>query len=198
MKEESQNRRPHGLVQDVRFAATPTATAAPAQPPKPPTMNLNVMLPQPHPSIAHALLTPLKDDDGNTVSIEAGELNPATTGALFAMEQGVDDPLIINDILRDCSSPECHLNPSQIGALKHACKMRLSLVQGPPGTGKTTTAVQLLTQMVRRGLAPLPILATSDSNVAVDNLLSGLAEHGINVVRAGRPKSIRQDLHSYS
>ena len=42
------------------------------------------------------------------------------------------------------------------------------------------------------------ILATSDSNIAVDNLLPGLHQMGIRVIRIGRPAAIREDLQSLS
>ena len=90
------------------------------------------------------------------------------------------------------------LNDSQLGALQHAVNKRVTLVQGPPGTGKTHTAVQILVQMVKNKLVPLPLLATSDSNIAVDNLLEGIAAHGVKAVRVGRPENIREDLLSYS
>ena len=90
------------------------------------------------------------------------------------------------------------LNDSQRGGLLQAMTTRLTLIQGPPGTGKTHTAVQILAQMVRRGLAPQPLLATSDSNIAVDNLLDGLVRVGINAVRIGRSEKIRDDLAQYA
>jgi hypothetical protein len=90
------------------------------------------------------------------------------------------------------------LNDSQLGALQHAVNKRVTLVQGPPGTGKTHTAVQILVQMVKNNLVPLPLLATSDSNIAVDNLLEGIASHGIKAIRVGRPENIREDLLQYS
>ena len=72
------------------------------------------------------------------------------------------------------------------------------MVQGPPGTGKTHSAIEILTQMVRNRLCPFPILATSDSNIAVDNLLEGLANRGVRALRVGRPESIRDDLIEHS
>lgn len=62
--------------------------------------------------------------------------------------------------------------------------------QGPPGTGKTRTLlafIQVLVEAVsdsalarkRQGA----ILAVGDTNAAADNLLEGLLERGINVVR---------------
>ena len=119
------------------------------------------------------------------------------------------------------------LNESQRGAMEHAVTRRLTLVQGPPGTGKTHTAVEILVELVRiyrakgkqdkvEGRRPvqssasskkkgqseapdyLPLLATSDSNIAVDNLLEGLADRGVRAVRVGRSKAIRDDLLEFS
>lgn len=44
------------------------------------------------------------------------------------------------------------------------------------------------------GENPKPIMATSDSNIAVDNLVEGCANVGLRVVRLGRPEAIRPEL----
>lgn len=71
------------------------------------------------------------------------------------------------------------------------------VVQGPPGTGKTRTLLallEILSRMVRvdtggdREVGA--VLACADTNAATDNILQGLAEKGVNVVRLGRPSSV--------
>jgi regulator of nonsense transcripts 1 len=73
-----------------------------------------------------------------------------------------------------------------------ALTRRLTLIQGPPGTGKTYTAIELLAIMVKHNVGP--ILATADSNVAVDNLLQGLLDKGIRAIRIGQPVKVREQL----
>lgn len=41
------------------------------------------------------------------------------------------------------------------------------------------------------------MLAVSESNIAVDNLLSALASQGVRVVRLGRPDNVRPELLQY-
>lgn len=93
------------------------------------------------------------------------------------------------------------LNASQSLAVQGAACNRLTLVQGPPGTGKTAVAIRILQHWARLaraeakpGFNPAPILATSDSNIAVDNLVEGCANIGLKVVRLGRPEAIRPEL----
>jgi hypothetical protein len=84
------------------------------------------------------------------------------------------------------------VNASQRAALGAGLSRTLTLVQGPPGTGKTATAVTLVKMWLAAGLGP--VLATSDSNTAVDNLVSGLHRAGARVIRVGRPEAVRPDL----
>jgi hypothetical protein len=93
------------------------------------------------------------------------------------------------------------LNASQRLAVEGAVTNRLTLVQGPPGTGKTAVAIRILQHWARladsnpsKGENPAAILATSDSNIAVDNLVEGCAAVGLRVVRLGRPEAIRPEL----
>jgi len=87
-------------------------------------------------------------------------------------------------------------NASQQQALSSGFQRRLALIQGPPGSGKTRTSVMLVQLWVQTGHRP--ILCTADSNVAVDNLVSGCAAVGLGVARIGRPEAIRPDLEQYS
>jgi len=115
---------------------------------------------------------------------------------------------IIRDILLDLRSPksaqpvqieEWHyrLNPSQEDAVRQALgSEELFLIHGPPGTGKTTTSVEIILQAVRSGMH---LLATADSNVAVDNILSKLIEQeGVCVVRVGHPARVDPRLEAYT
>ncbi len=88
-----------------------------------------------------------------------------------------------------------HMNKSQTDALEAALFQRVTLIQGPPGTGKTHTAVALVQMWLRNRTCP--ILCTSDSNIAVDNLVDGLSRAGVRVARIGRPEAVRQDLMQY-
>ena len=97
------------------------------------------------------------------------------------------------------------LNHSQVYAVKTVLQRPLSLIQGPPGTGKTAVAIRILSHWARlaadsagKGEIPSPILATSDSNIAVDNLVEGCgASAGLRVVRLGRSEAIRPELLRY-
>ncbi|CAL1154810.1 unnamed protein product [Cladocopium goreaui] len=78
------------------------------------------------------------------------------------------------------------LNASQEAAICAVSSFNLGLIQGPPGTGKTTTTCQMIRRMVERrkeeGLRSCGILVAADSNVAVDQLLSGLIRLGVKAL----------------
>jgi len=78
----------------------------------------------------------------------------------------------------------------------------LSFFVASTSNAETAVAIRILQHWGRLakstpGEAPSPILATSDSNIAVDNLVEGCAAVGLSVVRLGRPEAIRPELLRY-
>ena len=88
------------------------------------------------------------------------------------------------------------LNKSQREAvLRCLAAQDFFLIHGPPGTGKTITCVEVIIQLVKRGYR---VLATADSNVAVDNLVERLDKLGVDVVRIGHPARVIPSLRRRS
>ena len=75
-------------------------------------------------------------------------------------------------------------------------------IQGPPGTGKTTVIKEIILQQLY--LNPNSnILVTSQTNVAVDNVLKGLEEYRDNIdknefLRCGNDDKIAEEVKEYS
>ncbi len=74
------------------------------------------------------------------------------------------------------------------------------LLQGPPGTGKTTTLAEIILQILK--IKPdVRILVTSQSNVAVNHVLSRVAElrsgQHTEIVRIGREEKISQGAKAW-
>ena len=115
------------------------------------------------------------------------------------------------------------LNKSQQRSIAAAMRQRVTLIQGPPGTGKTKVAVCIALKWLASSATAPPsttsgvgggasssaarggaasgrtsVLVCADSNVAVDNLVEGLANAGLRVVRVGQPELARSDLLQYS
>ena len=130
------------------------------------------------------------EGDGGTV------LRELLLGNVLDMNQSAElSPDIRGRLQQRGSVPSYgHLNTSQQTAIDEALSRRLTLIQGPPGTGKTTTATHLLHRLAMQGSGPL--LATAESNVAVDNLLEGLLDLGVKALRIGRPVKVRESLRS--
>ncbi|RUM50354.1 MAG: IGHMBP2 family helicase [Hydrogenothermus sp.] len=89
-----------------------------------------------------------------------------------------------------------NLNKFQKEAVKKSLLAKeIFLIHGPPGTGKTTTLIESIIQHIKQGKK---ILATADSNTAVDNLVEGLLKYNVNLVRIGHPARVREDILSQS
>ncbi len=87
------------------------------------------------------------------------------------------------------------LNAHQKKAVVESIRYDLFLIHGPPGTGKTTTLVESIMQHARRGKK---ILATADSNTAVDNIVEKLLALKSHVIRIGNPARLNPSIVSVS
>ncbi|AMD18260.1 ATPase AAA [Methanobrevibacter sp. YE315] len=81
------------------------------------------------------------------------------------------------------------LNKSQKSAIENALSCEnFFLIHGPFGTGKTRTLVELISQETRQNHK---VLATAESNAAVDNILERLMENKkLELTRLGHPQRV--------
>lgn len=88
------------------------------------------------------------------------------------------------------------LNLSQQEAVKSILNNpSLCIVHGPPGTGKTTTLIEAIEQLIRRGEK---VVVSAPSNAAVDHVASGLITKGLNIVRVGNTVKISEQMLPYT
>jgi len=137
------------------------------------------------------------DDADKQAAMEAAErfekderINPAAK--LAKLNPGGTESDKLDRALKEVKTLS-HLNQSQRDAVRSALRQTCTVVQGPPGTGKTHVSVQIM-KMWSKTLDLSPLLATSDSNVAVDNIAMGLLKEGVKAVRVGRPDKINRIL----
>jgi len=89
-----------------------------------------------------------------------------------------------------------NLNASQKEAVGRALSSDdVFLIHGPPGTGKTTTAIEVIEHSVDHGDT---VLATADSNMAVDNMVEFLIDRDLFAVRAGHPARVTPALQEHT
>ena len=82
-----------------------------------------------------------------------------------------------------------NLNDSQKSAIENALSCEnFYLIHGPFGTGKTRTLVELISQETRQNHK---VLATAESNAAVDNILERLMDNKkLKLTRLGHPQRV--------
>ncbi|WP_078543520.1 AAA domain-containing protein [Litchfieldia alkalitelluris] len=124
-------------------------------------------------------------------------LNPQLENILFDYQSITDtistsdEPIEVTEFLSN------QLNDFQKEAVEGALRSNdIFLIQGPPGTGKTTVIAEICYQNAIRGMRTL---VASQSNLAVDNVLSKLANHPkIRALRKGNMKSIEVEGRAFT
>lgn len=85
------------------------------------------------------------------------------------------------------------LNQFQKNAIAQSLNTKnFFLIHGPFGTGKTKTLVELIAQEVKR---KNKVLATAESNTAVDNIVERLAKkQKLEITRLGHPQKVSKEI----
>jgi superfamily I DNA and/or RNA helicase len=88
------------------------------------------------------------------------------------------------------------LNESQRKAVEAVvANQQISIIHGPPGTGKTTTLIEAILQLIRKGEK---ILVSAPSNTAVDNISKGLIRNGVKLLRAGNTSKVDETIFPHT
>ena len=95
----------------------------------------------------------------------------------------------------DLNYRDFRLNDSQKEAIIQSLYTKdFFLIHGPFGTGKTDTLVELIYQEVKNDNK---VLATAESNIAVDNIVERLTNvNGLDITRLGNPQNVSKDIKS--
>ncbi len=121
-----------------------------------------------NPDIAGILATPEKTPPFNHIDLDF---------------DGFENEIISDYLKNDESQKEA--------VLEALHKKPVFLIQGPPGTGKTTVIVELVQQLINKN-SNCKILITSQSNLAVDNVLERLPKE-ILFMRLASSKVVEKD-----
>ncbi|MEO8109416.1 MAG: AAA domain-containing protein [Ginsengibacter sp.] len=88
------------------------------------------------------------------------------------------------------------LNDSQRQAIRAILQNeKIAIVHGPPGTGKTTTLLEAILQLVKKGEK---VLVSAPSNTAVDNIAKGLIRSNISILRLGNTSKVDDEIFSHT
>ncbi|MBS1743554.1 MAG: AAA family ATPase [Bacteroidetes bacterium] len=96
----------------------------------------------------------------------------------------------------DLTFSNTRLNESQRKAvIAVAENEHLVVLHGPPGTGKTTTLIEAIIQLIKKGEK---VLVTAPSNTAVDNIASGLAKQSVKILRVGNTTKVNDTIFPFT
>lgn len=142
-----------------------------------------------------------KQVEACTKFVKGDVLNPELT-ALLATPELIPAPnrLVLDDdaIVNRIYNSRLKSDPTQVAAVTEALHRKpLYLIQGPPGTGKTTVIVEMIQQIVKRQ-PDARILVTSQSNLAVDNVLERLPADILFMRLAANEDRIGEQLKAHS
>ena len=114
------------------------------------------------------------------------ELRDVLLGVRTPIFRATESPYLLNK----------NLDESQLEAVRFALSADdVAILHGPPGTGKTTTVVELIRQITRRGER---VLLVAPSNIAVDNVFERLLAAGEKVIRLGHPARVMPELREHT
>lgn len=112
--------------------------------------------------------------------------------------QGTPSPVTndLSEVIKEAEWISPGLNDSQKEAIRFALASReIALIHGPPGTGKSSSVIELILQMIKRGQR---LLVCGPSNISVDNIVERLAPHKVPMVRLGHPARLLPSVLNHS
>lgn len=88
------------------------------------------------------------------------------------------------------------LNKSQQEAINAIIHNKwMTVIHGPPGTGKTTTLIEAIVQLIKRGEK---VVLSAPSNTAVDNISKGLIGTEVKLLRVGNTSKVDEAIFAHT
>jgi ATP-dependent RNA/DNA helicase IGHMBP2 len=143
----------------------------------------------------------LAPDQRTTTIMKTVLNNLENNKPLFALFQQLHDGILKGGSLSTINKDDIDFRNKQLNESQQQAVAAIEqnedmvIVHGPPGTGKTTTLIEAIIQLIKKGEK---VLVSAPNNTAVDNIAKGLIVQSVQVLRVGNMSKVDETIFPYT